>query len=1355
MSTTATSAASSFLADALDDLSNPVGGTGVNAAPVNPAVLNAATGAIADTLSSSFSNAAAEDDASLSEAAKKDAAKNMAKLSKAAGGLALASLRGVKPGEPPVKLQAGGLSLTASRANSASMFSVDNSTDLTTNYDDDLAEFVLPTLPPIPGMGNGPIDASMLVWDQSPWVYEAGAIGSNVAGLTLSFPDQKNKEAKVDLGEGGAEISIKISRVGSPAQNILQKDTCIYLDETKVTSGGARFWSDRGCRVDTAETNATHIVCKCTHLTDFGSRLFKSLASSADVLGQLSGSEEELMTKATANLVTIFVMVGILVLTCFLCAVGTWMESCRRHTAKKLALLLTHKEKYTKYTQLGNQKITIQNLESSLFKEAMASAMVTEVDCEVDVSCNNAVRHKSVEEKKRIQEESQNHVVDSMCRFFLQTTPIYNLRASLKKYNKSQSRKSISRTNSQISMNEEVCSQNGTRTKTKKMKQPDFNHAVCITDEQKDKGDDHHDHDEETIGTCQSFCATIFNRAIRQWKRLMAVQHEWVSPFALTADTAHFTPAMRIILLVFVLLSQILMEALLYDLYNPDQAGTCALVNIQTSRRNITNTTNFTTSVVYIDGVLQNDTSLLYLVETVEPTKEAVESTKIEKQGVGKRGIGKKIFSAVQSSGSFNVTDLFKPPRPPAPLLEDLLVALTTAIMVVPLASICVSALMKIAVGNQHSAMWERYAVTDLQKENLHAIHEVVKRRKENNNNPWETFLIGLISCGGTAFLFRGKPSHDFQDNQDTVPKDATVFTLTCKTAAMIQIVEITSESKGKEEHKEANKEEDNVTAIVQDIPNINIRVFDPIQGEVIVPCKDLFSAKSLCNELRFIICHLPTNEASTGAAICSALGRHNFVSSFHTKYGGAERKKKKNCCSNCFSCFFSSKEWQPNYNIRNQNDRNTCQRLENVCEKLVFHAEEQERLLSEITEWQEEKNNREARLDEEEKQKAMEALLDREDRINESCCRRLCCGSICVSILDFLCLAEICDWLLHCLFERKNLEEEKEEEEEMHEFTHEQVDSFFEVFETFDMDGSGHIELDELAGIMRAMGATPSTQDIKKMMERFDADKSGTLDFKEVLIMLNTPLTDNDGEALNVFRSKNIAEEIRNQLVPEYQIACEQEEDEARKHIGGCLCQKMFDAYVANDRSELTDAHRSSKKWLIYGLMSTYMGMMTFYIILFGFCHGQPTTLDWLWGLLSQTLLSCFFVRPVQVFVLNGVLPAIFIEVGLAASHKSKISGLQKARERRSIELSDRENKEDDLVKLNDMLNNPMSIQERTKSEHHEIPSIEVELVEWQSHGETGKESHNDNRRSTTTSITIDRDDAGNNTGHVDCGYV
>ena len=485
------------------------------------------------------------------------------------------------------------------------------------------------------------------------------------------------------------------------------------------------------------------------------------------------------------------------------------------------------------------------------------------------------------------------------------------------------------------------------------------------------------------------------------------------------------------------------------------------------------------------------------------------------------------------------------------------------------------------------------------------------------------------------------------------------------------------------------------------------MRVFDPIQGEVFLPCNDIISARALAAKIRFAICHLPVAGDSVGAAVCAAMGRLASVKSFYEKQGGAASNTEKNGCCKRLPCF-STTTWKPNHNVRNQRDRETCQQLEKVCEHLLLHAEEQERLLEEILEWQEEKAKEQARLaDEERKQR------EAEERRNQSCCRRICCGLICGTIVagllyiwawiiwfrdfmvDMLGLADLWEWICCCL-EREE-EDEEEEDELKHDYTEEQVAAFHEVFKSADLDGSGMIDATELAATMRAMGGTPSKQDIDALMERFDVDHNGTLDFEETLLMLSAPHTDQDGELLNLFRyeAESFAEQIRNELLPAYQLAREQEEDEAREHVPGCLCKKSFDMFVSGNRAELTDAHRGGRVWLIYTMMSLYMVIVTFYIILFGFCHGQATTIDWLWGLLQQDLLSCFFVRPMQIAVFNGILPGVIIEIGLLCKYRKRMRVLETSRDRRQKELHTAQQgyKEQgiELVGLNKMLNNPM----------------------------------------------------------------
>lgn len=420
-------------------------------------------------------------------------------------------------------------------------------------------------------------------------------------------------------------------------------------------------------------------------------------------------------------------------------------------------------------------------------------------------------------------------------------------------------------------------------------------------------------------GVRQCFCVSLYKRIWQQCKDGMSVQHEWLSPFTLNAETAHFTPAMRIILLVFVLLSEILCEALLYDLYNPDQAGTCSIVNVNLTKFNVTNTTNVTTSELYVDGILQNDTSLLASFNGISPSSleepEEEEPTLVE-------------FGAV------TVTETFLPPPPEAPPLEDILTGLTTAIMVVPLASVCVGALMKIADGNQHQALWERYGIQDLKDDHL-----VVDRHIFRGMDGM-IFIAGLLSCGATALVYLGEEENTNEGKQDNIliPKNAICFTLTSKTAVM------------------AIK-----TAETAEKTLFYVRLFDPIQGELLVPCQTMDRADELSMKCRFIVCHLPINKEFTGAAICAAMGRLSAVVTFHNTYGNPEREEEKRnfCC--CFSQASKKSTFVENFYVRNELDRQTCQHIEKLCDTMLFHAEAQERLLSEIMEWQKEKANEQA----------------------------------------------------------------------------------------------------------------------------------------------------------------------------------------------------------------------------------------------------------------------------------------------------------------------------------------------------------------------------------------------------------
>ena len=55
-----------------------------------------------------------------------------------------------------------------------------------------------------------------------------------------------------------------------------------------------------------------------------------------------------------------------------------------------------------------------------------------------------------------------------------------------------------------------------------------------------------------------------------------------------------------------------------------------------------------------------------------------------------------------------------------------------------------------------------------------------------------------------------------------------------------------------------------------------------------------------------------------------------------------------------------------------------------------------------------------------------------------------------------------------------------------------------YEVFTSLDADGSGFMDMNELRSALGFLGEEMNDKDYRKIMEKFDQDKSGTLDFEE-----------------------------------------------------------------------------------------------------------------------------------------------------------------------------------------------------------------------------------------------------------------
>ena len=78
-------------------------------------------------------------------------------------------------------------------------------------------------------------------------------------------------------------------------------------------------------------------------------------------------------------------------------------------------------------------------------------------------------------------------------------------------------------------------------------------------------------------------------------------------------------------------------------------------------------------------------------------------------------------------------------------------------------------------------------------------------------------------------------------------------------------------------------------------------------------------------------------------------------------------------------------------------------------------------------------------------------------------------------------------------------------------ELTESQKQEIKDAFDLFDTSGSGTIEPKELKVALRALGFEPSKEDIQKLVEAFDKDESGTIDFHEFLAIMMKKMGETD----------------------------------------------------------------------------------------------------------------------------------------------------------------------------------------------------------------------------------------------------
>ena len=76
-----------------------------------------------------------------------------------------------------------------------------------------------------------------------------------------------------------------------------------------------------------------------------------------------------------------------------------------------------------------------------------------------------------------------------------------------------------------------------------------------------------------------------------------------------------------------------------------------------------------------------------------------------------------------------------------------------------------------------------------------------------------------------------------------------------------------------------------------------------------------------------------------------------------------------------------------------------------------------------------------------------------------------------------------------------------------------EEIENYKEAFVDYDVDGSGSINLLELGSVIRALGENPTEDELQDMINKFDDDGTGLIEFTEFLCLMATKMKEREEE--------------------------------------------------------------------------------------------------------------------------------------------------------------------------------------------------------------------------------------------------